>query len=113
MLLLLFSTLHQLARPDDFWRRGRIWRQRPRDEHADMLLIGFVLWIFAGSDVLRKVGGALKEQNQDDSADASPAVWGVGGKATPLVEHEPNGLLGKEIGVSAVCPEAPCDEAPF
>lgn len=113
VLLLLLSTLNQLARPDDFRPRGRIRNQCLGDEHANVILIGFVLWIFTRRDVLSKVSGALEKQNQEDGTDASPAIWGVGGEAAPLVKHEPNGLFSKEVRVSAISPEAGCDEAPI
>lgn len=113
VLLLLLSTLNQLARPDDFRSRGRIRNQRLGDEHANVILIGLVLWIFTGRDILCQVSGALEEQNQEDGADTSPAVWGVGGEAAPLVEHEPNGLFSEKVRVSAISPEARCDEAPI
>lgn len=113
VFLLLLSTLNQLARPDDFRPRGRIRNQCLGYEHAHVILIGLVLWIFTRRDVLRKVSGALEEQDQGDGTNASPAVWGVGGEAAPLVEHEPNGLFSKEVGVSTISPQARCDEAPI
>jgi hypothetical protein len=53
----------------------------------------------------------LEEKDQSCRASERPVVQRVGGEASPLVEHEPDGLLSEEVGVSAVGEEASCVEA--
>lgn len=53
----------------------------------------------------------MEEQDEGERANTGPAVERAGGKAAPLVQDEPDGLLSKEVGVSAVRPHARGDEA--
>lgn len=114
LLLLSFLTLGKLAGSNDLgcldWNR-LVALDRCGEEHADLLLVVFVLRVLAGRDELGEPGRALEEREEGKGAGAGPAVKRVGSEAAPLVEDKPDSLLGEEVGVSAVGPETRGDEA--
>jgi hypothetical protein len=76
-----------------------------------LALIVAVLGVLAGRDELRQPRRALEQEDEERGPDAGPAVQRLGREAAPLVEEEPDGLLGGEVGVSAVPPQARREEA--
>ncbi len=104
---LLLLTLLELARPNNLRiaLRRPVRGQRGRQEHAHGVLVALVLRVLAGADELRQPGRPLEEEAQRGGADAGPAVQRVGGVAAPLVQGEPDQLLGGAVGVPAVGPE--------
>jgi hypothetical protein len=114
LLLLFLLTLGQLTGSDNtglalgsFVGPHRLW-----NEHANLLLIRLVLWILAGRDDFGQPSGALEQEDERSRAHNGPAVQRVGGVTAPLVQEEPDALLGKEVGVSGVGPEPGGEKAP-
>lgn len=112
LLLLCLLALRKVAGADDLGYPGRrlVRTKGCREEPADLLLVLSILGIFAGGNSLREDRRALEQHDQGNSAKTGPVVQAVGSVAAPLVEDKPEGLLGKEVGMPAVCPHAGSEE---
>lgn len=108
LLLLRLLPLRQIARLDDLRPRRLIPIPHPntRHEHGDLLPILLVLGVLARRDELSEPRRTLEQRNETARTEETPVIEGVGGEASPLIEHEPDGLLGEEVGVTAVGEEA-------
>lgn len=71
-----------------------------------------VLGILARGDELGEPGGPLEDQHEGHGTGKRPRRDDTGRVAAPLVENEPHELLGGEIRMPAVCPQARRDKAP-
>lgn len=80
-------------------------RAQLRHEHTHSGLILPILGILPGGDLLRQPSRALEEGEVGHGPGERPVEVGVGDVAGPLVQHDPDGLLGREVGVSAPGPE--------
>ena len=111
-LLLLALILGQLARPDNLGRRGgRLVRgECLGHKPPDQLLVSRVLGILARRNQLRQPRRALEQHDEKYRANGQPAVEAIGSEAGPLVQSEPDGLLGRKVGVARKCPESRGDE---
>ena len=78
--------------------------ERRGEKPAHLLLVLFVLGVFTGRDPFCKHSRPLEEKYQGTSTEEHPVVRCVGGGAAPLVEHKPNSLLRKKVGMPAVSP---------
>lgn len=81
------------------------------DEPPNLLLVRRVLGILARGDQLRQPRRALEQHDEKHRANGQPAVEAIGSEAGPLVQSEPDGLLGRKVGVARECPESGGDEA--
>ena len=81
-------------------------RAQPRHELPHSRLILPVLGILPGGDLLGQPRRALEECEVGHGSDERPVEVGVRDVAGPLVQHDPDGLLGGEVGVPAPGPEA-------
>lgn len=114
VVLLLLGALVELAGPDNLGLRGTCGLVRGhgnRHEGGDLVLVVLVLGILSGADEFGQPGRALEEHHEGARSDEGPAAHDAGGEATPLVEDEPDQLLGGEVGMTAVGPETGSDEA--
>lgn len=75
-------------------------RRHLREEHRYALLILLVLWILVRRDPFRKRRGSLEDQHISNQTDARPVVIGIALPAAPLVQRNPDGLLGRKVGVA-------------
>lgn len=69
------------------------------------------MWVLGGRDLLREVGAALEERRQRHGAAQPPTDPPTGGGGGKQAQRPPECLLGKEIGVAGVLPQARGDEA--
>ena len=79
-----------------------------RHEHPHTLLVFFILGILARRDELCKPRRRLEKKQVCKGAKDRPVVHGGCDIARPLIQCEPNSLLGREIGMATPGPEA-CD----
>ena len=93
-LLLLILHARKLQRI----RLGRI--DKRRHKHGHLLLILLVLRVFASTDRLREDGRALEQDKVADCTGHGPVEKRVGGYAGPLVDKDPDGLFGGEVGMA-------------
>lgn len=82
-----------------------------RHELMNSALVLLVLWVFASSDLLRKPGAGLEQNQVRSGTNTGPVVYSVRVPAAPLIKAKPDGLLGKEIRVSTESPQAGAAEA--
>lgn len=82
-------------------------------EFTYSLLVFLVVWVFLAADALGEPGTGLEQDQVRDGADGGPVVQAIGSPTAPLVQDDPDTLLGEEVGVSAVVPQAGGAEAPI
>jgi hypothetical protein len=80
-------------------------------EFADKALILLVFWVLLSCNQLGQPSAALKEQEIGEGASKSPVHECVGRVASPLIQHDPDGLLGSEVWVTGPGPKTAHYEA--
>lgn len=80
-------------------------------QFACLPLVLGVLRILAGGDGLGQPRRPLEEEDQARGADKRLAVQGIRGVAAPLVQDEPDNLLGQKVGMPALGPQVGGDKS--
>lgn len=103
LLHLLLHLIHNLLSLLRYGYLPTPLRIRPqsRQKFAHSRLILFVLWILVRGDQLRKPRACLEQDEVRDRAYHRPVKRAIRGVATPLVQRQPEGLFGGEIGMAA------------
>ena len=76
--------------------------QHARYELANTLLVRLVLWVLSSRDTLGQPSATLEQEQVTDGAKESPIHQSTTLEACPLVERNPDSLLGCKVGVARV-----------